>query len=158
MAQHDSVKGEVERLIKLSSVQVGKDALTNALNSLGYQVIEGMQTAVVENGRLIVKKSVQERYGVELQPIASSGRFQLRMVSGLSDSERNKNDDAAEEKTWCSDSVDIRDSLAIVGVELEIEKAIEPGATAVMHSRLMSDLMQRDQSVASSTRKVFDCD
>jgi|GEM_PF-4969224 len=150
-----AAEGRVERIIRAISITKGKEALINALSALGYQVIEGMQTAIVENGQLIVKKPAQDTYGVELQPIASTGRFQLRMVSGIPDNQRSTSEDASEETAWCNDLAQIREVLADVGVELEIEKALDPGAVPVKHSQFMADLVERTRQRIDTSGRTF---
>ena len=148
----DTTKDKVSDIIKAASTAKGKEALINALSSLGYQIIEGMQTAVVENGQLIVKKPMQDTYGVQIQQIMSSGKFQLRMVSATPDNQRSVCEDESEETAWCSDLSHIQKSLSDSGVELEIIKALDPGATPVQHSEIMEELTKRTLGTTASPR------
>jgi len=115
-----------------------------------------METAVVENGRIIVKKPVQQAYGVEVQEIGVTGKFQLRLVSGIPDSERSAREDIEEEEKWCEDLAKIRDLLKEAEIELEIEKALEPGSATVKYSETISNSLSQSRHRQSNlkTKKI----
>ncbi len=146
----------VAKLDSLRSVNSGRKLLVDALNSLGYQVHEGMQTAVVENGKLIVRKADDPIYGVEIQFIAATGRFQLRLVSGLSASERSTTDDVAEEEEWCADLAKLAILLSQSGSDLKIEKALDAGAVAVKHSAEMAELREKNARRSQNNNRELD--
>ncbi|MGH1484708.1 MAG: hypothetical protein ACRBCI_00730 [Cellvibrionaceae bacterium] len=152
----EAATGKVAEITTALSVEKGRGALLKALESLGYKLIEGMETAVVENGRLVVKKPAEEVYGVEVHPIAAAGKFQLRLVSGLPNSERSTKNDAAEEERWCDDLVKIRKSLAKSGIDLEIEKALDPGTAAVRHSTVMAEMLESERRIIQTNRRELD--
>ncbi|MCU7858575.1 MAG: hypothetical protein KZQ86_01820 [Candidatus Thiodiazotropha sp. (ex Lucinoma kastoroae)] len=152
----EAATGKLAEIITARSVEHGREALIDALKSLGYGVSEGMETAVVENGRLVVKKPAEEVYGVEVQTIAATGKFQLRLISGLPDNERSTKDDVAEEERWCDDLAKIRKSLAESGVDLELEKALDPGAVAVRHSATMTKMLERERRISQTGRRELD--
>jgi len=152
----EATTGKVAEIITARSVEHGREALIDALKSLGYSVSEGMETAVVENGRLVVKKPAEEVYGVEVQTIAVTGKFQLRLVSGLPNNERSTKDDVAEEEKWCDDLAKIRKSLVESGMELEVEKALDPGAVTVRHSAMMTEMLERERRVSLTGRRELD--
>ena len=127
-----------------------------ALRSFGYRVSGGMNTAVVENGKLIVKKPSEDVYGVEVQSVAATGKFQIRLVSALSENERSAKDDAEEERRWCRDLENISKTLAESGVELGNEKALEPGAQAVKQSSSMADMLEREERRDSVKRNTLE--
>jgi hypothetical protein len=148
--------GKLAEIITARTIKQGREALIEALESLGYSVSEGMETAVVENGKLVVKKPAEEVYGVEVQTIAATGKFQLRLVSGLPDNERSAKDDVAEEERWCDDLAKIRKSLAESGVDLKIEKALDPGTVAVRHSSILTEVLERERRIATTGRRELD--
>ncbi len=141
---------ELDKLISARSFNEGREAIIDALKSLGYSVSEGMETAVVENGHLVVKKPAEEVYGVEIQAIAAVNKFQLRLVSGVPDNERSTKEDIAEEEKWCEDVAKIRNSLADLDIDLEIEMAQQPGTVAVKHSSVMGKILERERRKTSS--------
>jgi hypothetical protein len=152
----EATPGKLAEIITARTVKQGRKALIEALESLGYSVSEGMETAVVENGKLVVKKPAEEVYGVEVQTIAATGKFQLRLVSGLPDNERSAKDDVAEEERWCDDLAKIRKSLAESGVDLKIEKALDPGTVAVRQSSILTEVLERERRIATTGRRELD--
>jgi hypothetical protein len=145
----DGFAREIDELIVAQSVEQGREALIEALDSVGYRVTEGMNTAVVENGKLVVRKPAEEAYGVEVQSIAVTGKFQIRLVSGLPDSERSAKDDQAEEERWCKELENISQILDKSGIDLGIEKALSPGAKPVIHSSDLADILEKERRLRS---------
>ncbi|MBI1360556.1 MAG: hypothetical protein GC155_09795 [Alphaproteobacteria bacterium] len=100
------------------------------LAGLGYEVNEGLETAWVDQGRVIVRSATRPQYGVELQGDLNSERAQVRAVA-LVDS--NAGPDPAQDKDaeaiWCSEVSRLQDHLAQFGDQFLIEKALEAGAT-----------------------------
>ena len=60
------------------SSEAQRRALTTQLGKFGYEVREGMETALVENGRIVVRTPHSEDYGIEV--MSAKSRFQLRAV------------------------------------------------------------------------------
>ncbi len=145
-----AAKEKLKSIITGRSVEQGRGALIEALQSLGYTVNEEMKTAVVENGHLVVKKPAEEVYGIELQTVAATGKFQLRVVSGLPDNERSTTDDVAQEEKWCDDLAKLQQSLAGSDVELDLEKNLDPGTVAVKHSPIMTKMLERENRTVST--------
>ena len=56
-------------------------AILQGLSSLGYEVTEGMATAWVEQGRVVLRKAASPDYGVELGGGIQSDRLQVRAVA-----------------------------------------------------------------------------
>ena len=106
-----------------------RKALLSGLTALGYEVREGMATALVENGRLVVKKPAEVEYGVEILSGASDGKLQVRMVTFQS--EPNPIRDKDTEVIWCGEFSQLQASLARAGHALHIEKAHAPGTVPI---------------------------
>lgn len=114
-------------------------AILNGLSDLGYEVKEGMETAWVENGRVVLKSTKTPAYGVEVGGNPSTS-MQVRTVgfenSGVA---RNTVGDIAAETEFCGDFSKLQARLAADGGALEIIKAMGIGTTAVKTVALDSE-------------------
>lgn len=111
-----------------------RNALLSGLTALGYEVREGMATALVENGRLVVKKPAEINYGVEIVSGGTDGRLQVRMVTFQGDSNPVRDKDA--EVIWCGEFSALQAILRSAGHTLNIEKALAPGAVQMKRDML----------------------
>lgn len=105
-------------------------AVLKGLASLGYEVTEGLGTAWVEQGKLVLRKPTWPGYGVELVGNPQTDRLQIRAVAftGTSqDADTARDKDA--ETLWCGDVSALRGLMAAAGGHLEIERALPIGAT-----------------------------
>ncbi|HEY5759037.1 MAG TPA: hypothetical protein VIU34_24595 [Steroidobacter sp.] len=107
-----------------------RNAVLKGLATLGYQVHEGLETAWVQSGRVVVKRPTQPGYGVEVGGKSESGRLQVRVVAirgsgDVADSARDKD----AERIWCSDFSKLQKQIAEDGGGLVIEKALGVGET-----------------------------
>jgi Tripartite tricarboxylate transporter family receptor len=66
--------------LEAMAVLARRRAVLHGLASLGYEVTEGMATAQVENGRLVLRKAANPDYGVELSGGSQSSRVQVRVI------------------------------------------------------------------------------
>ncbi|MEO0625057.1 MAG: hypothetical protein AAFU49_08080 [Pseudomonadota bacterium] len=103
-------------------------ALMTQLARLGYEVREGMETALVENGRIIVRTPHASDYGIEVTTAKS--RYQMRAVK-LGEGNLDRARDTELETIWCSDFSQIRQAIAAEGGEIQIEAAKAPGEVEV---------------------------
>jgi len=124
----------------------GRKALIKGLRSLGYAVNEEMQTALVENGQLVVRKNSYAEYGVEVRGVANTKKLQVRLVSPLPESERRKQDDNEAEEKWCDDFSELRKKLSDKGAEISFEMAMKPGECLVKHSSILESIVANDTS------------
>lgn len=109
-----------------------REAILSGLTSLGYEVTEGMSTAWVRDGRIVVRKPGQVDYGVEFGAPASIDRFQVRLVgSDNPATPRSEERDRDAETIWCGDFDRLQESLSKTGATLVIERALGVGAEAV---------------------------
>jgi hypothetical protein len=118
---------EVERASAAAAAR--RLAVLKGLAALGYEVTEGMSTAWVEEGRVVLRKAAQPGYGVELGS-AETDRLQMRAVAltqaGVGPDPRG---DIGVETTWCGDVTSLSVSLSETGGELLIERALAVGVT-----------------------------
>jgi hypothetical protein len=141
-----SDKGEDIRGLELRAAEILKasrakanaihqrKALLSGLTALGYEVREGMAIALVENGRLVVKKPAEVEYGVEIVSGAADGRLQVRMV--CFQGTPNPTRDRDTEVIWCGEFSKLQASLSRAGHVLEIEKGLAPGAAPMKREQL----------------------
>jgi hypothetical protein len=107
-----------------------RTAILKGLAALGYQVNEGMETAWVRDGRVVIKRATQPGYGVEIGGKVDSGRLQVRTVAI-----RNPNTpadavrDRDAETIFCGDVAKLQAQLAESGGGIVIERALPIGAT-----------------------------
>lgn len=114
------------------AAQARRNAVLKGLATLGYQVNEGLETAWVQSGRVVVKRPTQPGYGVELGGKTENGRLQVRVVAfrGAGDAADSSRDKDAE-RIWCSDFSKLQEHIAAAGGGLAIERALAVGETPV---------------------------
>jgi hypothetical protein len=107
-----------------------RSAVLEALSGLGYEVREGLATAWVEEGRVVLRKPTLPGYGVEISGDPAAARLQMRAVAlmgGTAGSDPARDRDA--ETLWCGDVAALQARLATEGGGLTIERALPVGAT-----------------------------
>jgi hypothetical protein len=107
-------------------------AVLGGLAELGYEVREGMATAWVRDGRLVVRKPGATDYGVELGAPQDMSRLQVRLVGSDRPSMlRNAQRDREMETIWCSEFGRLQQMLANSGGEVVVQRAIGVGVEPV---------------------------
>ncbi|MHC2364180.1 hypothetical protein [Rhizobium leguminosarum] len=136
------VREEAERTMKVQAEMAKRRAVMEGLSELGYAVKEGMQTAWVENGRVVLKSSKSPQYGVEIGGDPNSN-MQLRTVrfDGVG-SATDVAADVAAETEFCGDFSKLQARVAADGGELLVVKALGVGATPV--KRVASEVRLED--------------
>lgn len=112
------------------AAEARRSAVLKGLATLGYQVNEGLETAWVKSGRVVVKRPTQPGYGVELGGKTENGRLQVRVVAlrgpqDVADSSRDKD----AERMWCADFSQLQKHITEAGGGLIIERALAVGET-----------------------------
>jgi len=153
MEEH--AKNLIQAEMQKHASEAGRKVLIKGLRSLGYSVNEQMQTALVENGQLVVRKNYYSDYGVEVRGVANTGKLQVRLVSPVSDAERRKRDDIEAEEKWCSDFSSLRKQLSDEGIEISFEMAMKPGESLVKYSKELESIVESDKSRVSSRSSKF---
>ncbi|TMI99577.1 MAG: hypothetical protein E6G97_21925 [Alphaproteobacteria bacterium] len=104
-------------------------AILRGLSSLGYEVTEGMATAWVQNGRVVLRKAASPDYGVELGGGSQSSRLQVRAVAfGSASAARNPRRDRDMETIWCGEFDQLREIINRESGSVELETALPVGA------------------------------
>ncbi|HEV7684202.1 MAG TPA: hypothetical protein VGO68_18950 [Pyrinomonadaceae bacterium] len=138
-----------------AAAQARRQAVLEGLAKLGYQVSESLETAWVQNGRVVIRRASQPGYGVELSGKIDSGRVQMRTVAvrgpGSSDSAR----DTDAETIFCSDVATLQKRLGEAGTELVIERALPVGKTPLKIVTDASDVWsdETQQHVPPTTKQ-----
>jgi hypothetical protein len=131
----------VEDVLKASRAKANalhqRKALLSGLTVLGYEVREGMATALVKNGRLVVKKPAEVEYGVEIVAGGADGRLQVRMVSFQSAINATRDEDM--EVIWCGEFSQLQASLGRAGHALNIERALAPGVVPMKKEQVPTE-------------------
>jgi hypothetical protein len=132
----DALVGQAKALIqgrlRAQAAATRRRAVLEGLASLGYEVTEGMATAWVQGGQVVLKKASRPGYGVELAGGTKSDRVQVRAVAFASTSAlRDTTRDRDIETLWCSELEHLQRAVAEGGGGIEIERAIPAGATSL---------------------------
>ncbi|MGB8290821.1 hypothetical protein [Rhizobium ruizarguesonis] len=121
----------LQAIIQERAEQDRRSAILAGFGELGYEVKEGMQTAWVENGRVVLKSNKRPGYGVEIGGNPNSG-MQLRTVGFAASADpRDAIADISAETEFCGDFSVLQATLAASGGELVVMKALGVGTTAV---------------------------
>jgi hypothetical protein len=117
-------------LRSVAAAQARRQAVLKGLASLGYQVNEGMETAWVKEGRLVLKKTSQPGYGVELGGKGESDRLQIRTVAFRNQTTAGDLPrDRDAETIWCTELTRLEEQFAASGGGIIIERAVPAGVT-----------------------------
>ncbi|MBY5721527.1 hypothetical protein HFO33_34080 [Rhizobium leguminosarum] len=127
----DTAAATLQTIIQKRAEQDRRAAILAGLGELGYEVNEGMQTAWVENGRVVLKSNKRPGYGVEIGGNPNSG-MQLRTIGFAASADpRDALADISAETEFCGDFSVLQTKLAASGGELVVMKALGVGTTAV---------------------------
>jgi hypothetical protein len=114
----------IESEMHAMAAEERRRAVLEGLSSLGYEVSEGMATAWVEGGRVVLRKAANPGYGVELSGGSQSDVLQVRAVSiGNPAEARDMSRDRDMETIWCGEFHRLQSLVAKSGGSLSIESA-----------------------------------
>ncbi|NVK53822.1 MAG: hypothetical protein HWD85_12875 [Flavobacteriaceae bacterium] len=137
-----------EQLSETIIVETRRAAIKKALTKAGYEVNDSMETAWVENGRLVVKKAENSLYGVEFMSPKNLSRIQARVVADEDRSqERSQSLDKHQEEIWCDDFTEIREILESEDLSIRIEKAHAIGTIPIKEVKLDNRFFRQSQSI-----------
>ncbi len=109
-----------------------REAVLAQLAALGYEIREGLQTALAQDGNVILRKAAAPDYGVEVIASATGDKLSFRAIAfGVESASRNQTRDADMEVLWCGDFDRLKTELEKVGGHVMIEKAVPAGEQAV---------------------------
>jgi len=114
----------IEEEFKAMAAAERRRAVLEGLASLGYEVSEGMATAWVQNGQIVLRKAANPGYGVELLGGSRSDLLQVRAVGiGSSAEARDANRDHDMETIWCGEFDRLKALVAKAGGNVTMELA-----------------------------------
>lgn len=160
----DSYQTKLESLLQSQRERVEREekrkAILTALNDLGYEAGEDMQTAMVEGGRLVFHKGGNDEYGIEIVATKDFSTIQTEMIRYAATSEITEMQrirDKEHEESWCSEHASIRKSLEQKGFKSEFILKLEPGEHPV-RVEISQELKKQDRqkkrnSQSESSRK-----
>ena len=132
-ASLSELRQAVEGWCKQEALRLDGERVRNvvlaSLRELGYDVREGMTTAWVEGGSIVVQKAGSSDYGVELQDV--DGRMRTEVVRfgdpGAPVSDQQRQRDTEIEQQWCTAHAQTLESLRKQGMEAKIMAKRKPG-------------------------------
>jgi hypothetical protein len=114
----------IEAEVQAIAAEERRRAVLEGLAGLGYEVSEGMATAWVNGGRVVLRKAANPGYGVELSGGSKSDLLQVRAVAfGHSTETRDTSRDRDIETIWCGEFERLQSLIAKDGGHLAIEHA-----------------------------------
>ena len=106
-----------------------RSVVLDSLRELGYDVREGMRTAWVEGGSIVLQKAGSSEYGVELKDV--DGRMRTEVVRfgdpGAPVTDQQRQRDTEIEQQWCTAHAQTLENLRKQGMEAKIMAKREPG-------------------------------
>lgn len=125
-------------------------AILESLTELGYETNEGMETALVQAGKLVVRKPGEADYAVEVVANNDLSMLQTAMVR-YSDSEemteQQRLRDHEREEAWCADHARIREKMAARGLSAKFKMQMPAGSHPVR-------VVKRDQAAPAARAAV----
>ena len=114
----------IEEEVRTMAAEERRRAVLDGLAGLGYEVSEGMATAWVNGGRVVLRKAANPGYGVELSGGSKSDLLQVRAVAfGNSTETRDASRDRDIETIWCGEFERLQSLIAKDGGLLSLESA-----------------------------------
>ncbi|WLB52779.1 hypothetical protein [Bradyrhizobium japonicum] len=114
----------VEEEFKAMAAEERRRAVLEGLAGLGYEVFEGMATAWVQNGQIVIRKAANPGYGVELLGGPRSDLLQVRAVGiGSSAEARDASRDHDMETIRCGEFDRLKALVAEAGGNVTMEFA-----------------------------------
>ncbi|MCX5954307.1 MAG: hypothetical protein NTZ40_12635 [Cyanobacteria bacterium] len=118
-----------------------RSVVLGSLRELGYDVREGMTTAWVEGGSIVVQKAGSSEYGVELQDV--DGRMRTELVRfgdpGAPVTEQQRQRDTEIEQQWCTAHAQTLENLRKEGMAAKVMAKREPGEVTLTVRRAAAD-------------------
>jgi len=149
VAEADALADEALRSV---AADARRRAVLQGLASLGYEVNEGMATAWVQGGQVVLRKAANPGYGVELGGGTKSDRLQVRAIAfGSAGSVRDASRDREMETVWCSEFERLQTLVASSGGGIEIAHALPVGATPL---KVIEDARGEDPDLVRAPRTM----
>jgi hypothetical protein len=143
----------IQEELRVLAADARRRAVLKGLASLGYEVNEGMATAWVQRGQVVLRKAANPEYGVELGAGTKSERLQVRAVAfGSAQSPRNAVRDRDMEAVWCSELEQLRSMFSMSGGGIQIEQALPVGAKPL---KLIEDSKMHEERDEGKTPRTL---
>ena len=124
-----------------------RQALIDSLKSLGYETQQNLETAFVNEGRLVLRRPSEAEYGVEIVADPELNQLQTALVRFAGDkelTEQQRRRDLEQEERWCADHSRLRAEMARRGLETSFKMQLKPGEHPVrVLARAGSDESER---------------
>ena len=141
----------IETEVRSIAAEERRRAVLEGLASLGYEVSEGMMTAWVTGGRVVLRKPANPGYGVELSGGQQADIMQVRAV-GIGDpaGARDTGRDRDMETIWCNEFERLQALVAKAGGNVSIESARPVGQYPL---KVIADLVNHATDVDIATTR-----
>ncbi|MCK1298437.1 MULTISPECIES: hypothetical protein [unclassified Bradyrhizobium] len=135
----------IEAEVRSIAAEERRRAVLEGLSSLGYEVSEGMMTAWVSGGRIVLRKPANPGYGVELSGGSQADLMQVRAVGiGNPAEARDAGRDRDMETIWCGEFERLQSLVAKAGGNVSLESARPVGQYPL---KVVEDLAARPADV-----------
>jgi len=143
----------IEAEVRSMAAEERRRAVLEGLASLGYEVSEGMMTAWVSGGRIVLRKPANPGYGVELSGGSQADVMQVRAVGiGNSAEARDTGRDRDMETIWCGEFERLQSLVAKAGGNFSIESARPVGQYPL---KVVADIVAQPPDVeVAATRQI----
>jgi hypothetical protein len=150
----EKAAGYLAAEMKARAISGRRLAVLEGLASLGYEVSEGMATAWVKNGRIVLRRAASPDYGIEIGGGADADRLQVRAVGlGTKDVPRDAARDRDMEAIWCSEFERLRALVGKAGGAISVDKALPVGAVPIKIVETYDDREPRTTGAAGPRRR-----
>lgn len=143
----------IEAEVRSMAAEERRRAVLEGLAKLGYEVSEGMMTAWVSGGRIILRKPANPGYGVELSGGSQADVMQVRAVGiGNPAEARDTGRDRDMETIWCGEFERLQSLVAKAGGNVSIESARPVGQYPL---KVVADILAKPADVeVAATRQI----
>jgi hypothetical protein len=143
----------IEAEVRSMAAEERRRAVLEGLASLGYEVSEGMMTAWVAGGRVVLRKPANPGYGVELSGGSQTDVMQVRAIGlGNPADPRDAGRDKDMETIWCGEFERLQSLVAQAGGNVSIESARPAGQYPL---KVVADIVAQPTDVeVAATRQI----
>lgn len=143
----------IESEVRSMAAEERRRAVLEGLASLGYEVSEGMMTAWVSGGKIVLRKPANPAYGLELLAGSQTDVMQVRAVGiGNPAEARDAGRDRDMETIWCGEFERLQSLIAKAGGNVAIESARPVGQYPL---KVVTDLAAHPENIdVTATRHL----
>ncbi|MGY3472265.1 hypothetical protein [Bradyrhizobium ottawaense] len=143
----------IEAEVRSLAAEERRRAVLGGLASFGYEVSEGLMTAWVSGGRIVLRKPANPGYGIELSGGSQADLMQVRAVGiGNPAETRDEGRDRDMETIWCGEFDRLQALVAKAGGNVSIESARPVGQYPL---KVVADTLAQPADVeVAATRQI----